>query len=305
MLKTAVFSILMQLQTAPEEFYVPAVSEETRAALTEAEGAPVEETIRKLETLAEQGDDSAFELLGEMFNGGLGSFPRDAKRACDYFEQIGDRRADGLHNQATCYYAGDGRKRDLAKARELYLKAAEAGWRSSFCAYGNMLIAGEGGPTDQSEGVRLCRMSAVAGDPDAQTDYGGYLLMGVGVERDPVTARFMLEQAGVQKQRNAAFLLGQIYQKGDGVEASSEMSREWFERAYEWGRPGAAFEVALNYARRGFRKEGENMFANADLLRTAIQWFEIAAEQDPDPGKREQAIDLIENTKKLIIASEN
>ncbi|MBV7258555.1 tetratricopeptide repeat protein [Erythrobacter crassostreae] len=298
-----ILSVALQLQAVPDEFYKSETSKEVRAVIEQLDALPVEDAVSQLEALAQNGDDSALELLGEMFNEGLGGFPNDANRACDYFERQEGRRADGLHNYATCFYSGRGRDEDLARARSLYKKAAEAGWRMSFCAYGNMLVRGQGGPEDQAEGVRLCRMTSVAGDPDAQTDYGGYLLMGVGVDRDPVAARFVLEQAGVQEQPNAAFLLAQIYQKGDGVEADTHLSREWFERAYQWGRLDAAFQLGLNYARRGFRQEGEEMFVESELMGRAVKWFEVAAERDPDAKTREQAKEMVENSNRLIAAS--
>ena len=303
MLQTLLLPILLQSVAPPAEYYEPEFSQEVEATLENSADMQPEVLIATLERFADNGDDSALEVLGELYSFGLFGFERDPVRACDYFERVGDRRPDSLHNQGTCYFAGDGRAQDYARARELYAAAAEDGWIMSHCAYGNMLVRGEGGPKDAEQGVQLCRMTAIAGDADAQTDYGGYLLMGIGGERDPVAARFMLEQAGSQEQANAAFLLGQIHTKGDGTAVDHAAAGGWFAKAYEWGRRDAAYQHALSLARRGFRREGEEMFVARGLMTEAIAWFEIAAETDPDPEVRAQATEMIVNSKGLLAAT--
>ena len=304
MLETLLLPVLLQSLVLPQETYQVEISPAVQEVMQEADPERSEQWVQSLEALAENGDDSAFEALGEIFNfGGFGVAP-DKARACDYFEQLEGRRADGLHNLATCYFSGQGRPQDHARARELYVSAAEAGYLRSFCAYGNMLINGQGGSVDTDEGLRLCRMAAVAGDANALTDLGGYLLVGEVVERDPVAARLMLEQAAQQDQRNAMFLLGQIYTKGDGTPTDHRAATDWFKRAYERGRPDAAFETARSLARRGFHEEGGEMFIDRELSLEAIAWLEIAAERDPSQADREMALEMIENLKVLLEAAE-
>mgnify|MGYP001791762950 CR=1 FL=1 len=284
----------------PEQRYVSETSANVAAVFDDTNPEDQNKVIRELERLADEGDDSALEMLGEIFAFGVAGAQRDRGRACGYFLRLGGRRADGLHNLANCYDFGGGWPKDLAKARALYRRAAEAGYQQSICAYGNMLIKGEGGAQDASEGLRLCRLSAVSGDANAQTDYGGYLLMGIGTERNPELARFMFEQAVVQEQRNAAFLLAQIPQKGDGVPADDEEARKWFERSYQWGRPDAAFQVGLIHARRGYsQKDGETVLRPKDL-RKALEWFEATLRDDDNPKTREDARGLIENVETLL-----
>lgn len=189
-------------------------------------------------------------------------------------------------------------------ARELYAAAAQGRWIMAYCAYGNMLVRGQGGPVDAEQGLALCKMTAAAGDADAQTDYGTYLLTGEGVERDPVTARFMLELAGRQGQANAASLLGQIHMRGDGTPVDYATASEWFETAYRAGRADAAYDNAMALARMGFRKEGDDSVVIAEHLSEAISWFEIAAEVDPSEEKRARSLEMIENSRRLIAASQ-
>jgi len=260
--------------------------------------------LRELKPLADRGDESAMALIGEINIGGLFGQARNPAIGCAYFARIQSGRADALHNMANCYQYGAGLPKDLEKARALYRRAAEGGFRQSICAYGNMLVTGDGGPQDIAEGVRLCRYSAEAGDANAQTDYGGFLLMGVGGARNPAAARALFERAAAQKQRNAAFLLAQIYQSGDGIEASEERAREWYAKSYEWGRPDAAHQVALSHVRSGYGQQDGQTLVIAPQLAKAIEWLTLSQQVHPDPAIRDQAVELTQNLQVLIDAAE-
>lgn len=300
MIRAAWLAMLLQVNTAVPGTYTSEVSAAVREVAVQAETLPPDQLIGQLAALAANGDDSALELLGEAFWGGLFGITPDIGRACTYFERLGDRRPDGLHNRATCRYFGEGMAQDLPEARRLYRLAADGGWQQALCAYGNMLVRGEGGPADPAEGVRLCRIAAAAGDRDAQTDYGGYLLTGTGVERDPVGARFVLEQAAAQQQANAAFLLAQIHVKGDGIAASPAEAQRWFAKAWAWGRAEAAFETARQFMRQGYRNDDAgNVSVSPALLLEAIMWLRRASERDPDENRRSEAGKLIPDLERL------
>lgn len=307
MVITALLAMAAPLTAAPERFYQPEFSAEARAVLEAGDTTSAEDKRAALEVLVRDGDVTALELLGEIHMFGLGTIGTDFPRACDYFEQVGDRRADSLHNLASCYWNGDGRPQDYANARRLYLKAAEAGWRMSFCAYGKMLVLGQGGAADPAEGIRLCRMTALLGDKDALTDYGTFLLTGKGVERDPVTARYMLERAAEQKQANAAFLLGQIHTKGDGTPKDLAQAGEWFGKAYDGGRRDAAERAADAYFIGGYtRLEGDQVSLKPSLLRKAIVWYEKAlAYERPESERHTRIVALIPKLNALIESAEN
>ncbi len=301
---TLLFPLALQASAPAEDFYQPESSEAVLAVWQEHGEDDPKATLEGLETLAARGDEAAIAFLGEIYSFGLIGVARDRKRACDLFEQVQSDRPDVLHQVATCYYDNEGRTRDLERSRSLYARAAEGRYRQSLCAYGNMLIRGEGGPKNEVQGLELCREAAIAGDRHAQTDYGGYLLMGVGTEPDPVSARFILEQAADQQQANAAFLLGQIHAKGDGTALDNKQASVWFAKAYEYGRPDAAFQAAMSLTRRGFHQDGDQMSGNPETLREAVIWFEVAFERDPDESRRAEAGEMIKNLKVLIAALE-
>lgn len=299
---TALTAILLQSTPLdlPAEPFEPELSAELRWALEQRDESDPEEFVQELEELGDAGDLSALELLGEMHQLSLYGVSRDIVRACDYFERIGNRRADALHNMATCYFAGEGREQDWPRARELYRAAAEAGFIQSRCALGNMLVRGEGGPVESEVGIALCRSGAETGDANALTDLGGYLLMGQGVERDPVEARELLIQAAEQEQANACYLLGQIYQKGDGIEADQFAAKSWFECAHAGGRPDAAYQLMTSNFRLGYRKSGEQVNLVPEWLEEAVGWARIAAKSEPNPDRRKFASDGIPDLEFLV-----
>lgn len=307
MIETVILPLLLQSIPLPDEFYESEFSDPTLAIVDSRDETDSAAMVRALEQRADEGDDSALEVLGEVFSHGLFGVTRDPVRACAYFERLDGRRPDGLHSFASCLFHGDGGVEDMPRARELYADAARAGYIKSFCALGNMLVRGQGGEADAEEGLRLCRAAAAAGDADAQADYGIYLLTGEGVERDPVAARFILEQAGDQGQRNAAFLLGQIHSKGDGTPVDHLEAADWFERAYVAGRPDAAFEAARSYLRLGYRTEEDGgMTLAPDYLNQGREWLVEARKVEPQDSPRRADIDaLIENTDVLIRAAED
>jgi uncharacterized protein len=257
----------------------------------------------ELRSLSKLGDASASALLGEllMMRGRVGG--PDVAGSCDYSERAG-QFSSALHNLATCYFLGNGRPKDMAKARELYRQAAELGFPKSKCAFGNMLVHGNGGPADIKRGVELCRQAADTGLPDAQTDYAGYLLSGKFAPKDAAKARIYLLPAAEKGHANAAFLLAQTYWYGDGIEKDVPQAAIWWITAHENGRKdaafwsgGAAFSLVVDAAK------AKQPVATV-VMDQARKWLRIAAELDPDPKKRESAKGLLDSFEKLVAGSE-
>ncbi|MGZ8298494.1 MAG: tetratricopeptide repeat protein [Allosphingosinicella sp.] len=248
------------------------------------------DAVRELEKLEAAGDRTASALLGEYY---MVTSPQDWARACDYHEKAG-RHASGLHNLATCHFLGNGRPRDLAKARTLYEQASDLGFAKAACAFGNMLIAGQGGDKDAARGLDLCRRAADMGEPDAQTDYGGYLLTGREMPKNAVLARRYLAGAAAKRHVNASYLLGQIYWNGDGVERDRAEAARWWKVAHEAGRPEAAFMIGIEATTRIADARKANRSIPAEALNDAETWLKIAETREPNPAKRREAAELLQ-----------
>lgn len=260
------------------------------------------DAVAALEKLDSAGDRSATVLLSEyhMYRGRApGS---DWTRACDYSEKAG-AYPSALHNLANCHFYGNGRPKDLARARILYRQAMDLGLAKSACALGNMLIAGQGGEKDVAGGLALCRRGADAGDADAQTDYGGYLLTGEHSAKDAVAARRYLQAAAEKRQANAAFVLGQIYWNGDGTPRDRKEAVRWWTIAYEGGRLDAPRLIAGEAIARIDVAVRANRKPPADAVADAERWLKAAAEKDPDEANRAKAAELLELLPRIASGS--
>jgi TPR repeat protein len=293
-----VLATIAQLLADPPVAYTSEMTPAARAAYEEHRDDPPAELLAALGTLADRGDLSAAEFLGEIYHFGLFGVTRDDPQACDLFERAAPDRADAAHNLATCYFSGSGRPRDHVRAREWYLQAAQAGWTNANCALGNMLVRGEGGEREPETGVALCRLAAERGDRDAQTDLGGYLLVGTGAARDPIAARGYLESAARQGQVNAAYLLGQVYSRGDGVALDRGAARQWFEVAHEGGRPDAAYRILQLILAEMVDRSGPQPIVDRTRLPDAINWAEIAAAHEPDAERKREAAEFLASLRR-------
>ena len=254
-----------------------AITEEVQELLDARESLGKKVLLDSLDELGRAGDDSALELLGEIYDGALFGVEKNAAQACSYYERVQQIRADTLHNLATCYFIGDGRPKDHIRARILYKQAADLGYPKAKCAYGNMLIEAQGGDIDIDQGLALCRNAAEAGVADAQADLGGYYLLGKVIEKDAVEARKWFSAAAGQNHANASFVLAQIYWNGDGVDKDREKAEEWWEISYQAGRIDASFHLGrANGAKMFIYTDGKITAIDLKKMRAAREWFELA-----------------------------
>ncbi|MCR5010862.1 MAG: sel1 repeat family protein [Lachnospiraceae bacterium] len=110
-----------------------------------------------------------------------------------------DTDPNDVHNNAQSYYNGDGEKKDLKKAFELFLKSAELG------------------------------------NPLAMDDVGLCYLQGEGTEADPDKGFFWIEKAAKLGCVNAMYNLAILYRDGKGVESDSHRAFKWMSNAYNNG----------------------------------------------------------------------
>ena len=276
-----------------------ALSPEVQAAIAERKSSTLSDTafVVRIQELADRGDASAIELLGEISQfGGFGIVP-DTTKACAFFARAAARRGDSAHNFARCNEFGEGVPLDYAKARTWYARAAASGYLKSNCALGMLMLDGKGGATDAAGGVALCRKAAEAGDPNAQADLGNFLLLGKVVPRNVVEARKWYSLAAEQNQPNAAFTLAEIYSKGDGTPVDRTAAERWFRVAYDGGRKdAAAFITRALFKRMIIKRDGQDVVDRA-LLPETMMWLERAATEDPDPALRQEFGKILSDMK--------
>jgi TPR repeat protein len=103
----------------------------------------------------------ACELAGNMLQADGGR--RDPKLAASYYAKACERTASRCFGLAISYVKGVGVAKDLAKARELYRRACDAGDADSCNNLGILLQSGLGGPKDLAAAQTLFEQACKAG----------------------------------------------------------------------------------------------------------------------------------------------
>ena len=193
---------------------------------------------------AAQGHTAALASLRQLANEGDGPA----------FYALGVLNRDGL-----------GVPRDLAKARQAFLWASEAGHIAALFAAADMLLNGSGGTTDidaahaaYEQVVSLCQSALKKGGGQDYSDIFAtdiragaqywianlYLQGGGGLERNAAAASLWFADAANSGLGSAQYELGRLYLQGRGVPLDREQALAWLEDAAAQGAEGAAEEIA-------------------------------------------------------------
>jgi TPR repeat protein len=193
---------------------------------------------------AAQGHAAALESLRYLASEGGGAA----------FYALGVLNRDGL-----------GVPRDLAKARQAFLWAGEAGHIEALFAAAEMLSDGSGGATDTdaahatyAQVVHLCQRALNINEEGENSGFTAAniraaaqywiaklnLLGGGGLERNAVAAAIWFADAAASGLGSAQYELGRLYLQGWGVPLDQERALAWLENAAAQGTTGAAEEIA-------------------------------------------------------------
>ena len=178
---------------------------------------------------ADLGVPSAQVRMGiALLYGELG-FTQNGPMAVKYFESaVAQGNVAAKIHLAGCYAAGLGVKQDLAKARSIYLHAAQSGDPAAMCALGMFLIQQQ----EQTAALVWIRQAARMGDGQ------GLYLLGC-MEKDNRNMAAYFQQAAERGYPYAYYSLGLCYYDGRGVEKNRKLAMKWIRRAAEAGVPEA------------------------------------------------------------------
>ena len=165
-------------------------------------------------------------------------------------EQLKMRGAQGnasAQNQLGQLY-DQGRRgvpQDYAIALSWYEKAAAQGNGWAQNQLGQMSSDGRGMPQDYQKARQWWEKAAGQGIAQAQYNLGQLYANGRGVPKDYTTARNWYEKAAVQGNSWAQAQLGQLYANGLGVTQDQRMARAWYEKAAAKGNVWAQAQLIL------------------------------------------------------------
>ena len=133
---------------------------------------------------------------------------------------------------------GSGVAKDVAQARKLFERAAEAG-NPRGVANLAALSAGAGAPPDPVKARALLAKAAEANSAEAQYQLGVMIADGVGGAKDDVAARALFEKAAAQDHPAALERMGAFAQSGRGGPQDSSAAKTYYEKAAALGNEDA------------------------------------------------------------------
>ncbi len=195
------------------------------------------------------------------------------------FLEVDGTRAAPACNQALHQYADVPRfifqagrvaqvQKDYASARQLYEKAASAGYVASYIGIGLIYFQGLGVPQDYNEARSWYEKAAAANDPVAFNAIGFMYETGHGASKDYAEAKKWYEKAAAAGVTVASVNLGRLYEEGNGVTMDPGRARSLFESAANAGEP-AGMRALGNLYDRGIGEPQD--FAQAR------KWYEKGA----------------------------
>src|SRR5215472_10666801 len=111
------------------------------------------------------------------------------EEAYKVFRSIEDENVSAMHNVAWMRRKGQGTKKDLEGAAEMYKRAAMAGDPLSQADLGEMLLKGEVAGANPNDAAQWLMLAAAAHHPIAEFELAELYEAGRGVPRDVVVAR--------------------------------------------------------------------------------------------------------------------
>mgnify|MGYP006093238833 CR=1 FL=1 len=231
----------------------------------------------------QMGAEARMELAESNYNAGLmhetgeGGVEKDMKKAFEFYlsaANLGFPLAQ--YNLGSYYESGEGVIQDLKKAFKWYLEAAEQGDAKAQHNVASCYEHGEGVEKDLEKAFEFCTKAAEQGEAEAMVDLADMYLDGRGVEQDSKRAMEWFCKAAEEGDEVAQTRVAVLYESGDGVEKDFKKAFEWYSKAAEQGSPVALYNLASYYENGdGVKKD----------LKKAFGLYQQAAEEGDDAAQ--------------------
>jgi len=127
-----------------------------------AESGDYETAMRLWRPLADQGDATVQNLLGQMYREGTG-VPQDYAAALSWYQKAADQgNAPAQFNLGFMYFNGLGVPQDYPAAMSWYRRAADQGNSAAQLNLGGMYLQGEGAPQEYVSAYMWFNLAAAA-----------------------------------------------------------------------------------------------------------------------------------------------
>lgn len=196
---------------------------------------------------------------------------RDLKKAAEYdmkAAEMGNSLAQ--HDLGYCYYIGEGTPRDYTRALHWFMKAAEQDNADSQYNVGCIYANGQGVSKDYTEAAKWFKKAADNGSMKAQIAIAKLYDAGLGVIKDIKQAMFWYEKAAMQGDRTALNTLWIRYHDGLGIARDYQRAVKWLQIAVQHNEPGAQYML------------GKCFYGGNGVVKNyaeAVKWYRLSAEQ--------------------------
>lgn len=192
--------------------------------------------------------------------------------------------AEGEHRLALIYANGEaGIPRNDGRAAELFEKAAEKGHRRAQLNLGTLYFRGQGVPRDLIQARAWLEKAAADGDPYAHYALGRAMSESAPpAAADPARAADLFRRAAEKGHMLAALRYGMMLGEGVGIRKDVAAAQHWLAMAQRNGIPEGALAIGDLLARTPATRDKA---ANAQMLKSAINWYEVAANAGVPSGQ--------------------
>nr|WP_298096148.1 caspase family protein [uncultured Shinella sp.] len=174
------------------------------------------------------------------------------------------------HNMGNLYRKGLGVEKDLSKAFELYLHAAELGHVEDQSNVGYMYMQGQGVKQDYKQALKWLTLAGDQNWSSALDKIGLIHLNGFGTKVDVPKAIDFFQRGTNLGDRNAMVNLATLYMQGTGLKQDNTIARDIFLRAARLGAVAAYINLGNIY------NEGKGV--KPDPMEAAF-WYTLASRE--------------------------
>ena len=174
---------------------------------------------KRIDSLAEEGDVDACLTLGFMYLYGENGVEQDEEKAFKYYSIAAEKEDKiALNNLGSLYFSGIGVKKDVAKAAELFEKAAKLGNNEAAVnlAFVYLTSLPKQDAAVRSNIVRLFNQAAKGNNITAQYMMGMIYYYGYGISKNDEKSFLLLKKAATQYDE-AQYQLALRYIRAEGT----------------------------------------------------------------------------------------
>lgn len=242
-----------------------------------------EEAYGYLMSAARTGLEEANNYLGKIFYA-----DECFDEAFHYFEFAADKGCiDAIFRLGECYFYGERTEKNLEKAFELYIKAAEYHHDAATYCVALCYDYGYGTQKNKKLAFKWYKKAARLGHVYAINNLGVCYVRGEGVDKNVKKAIACYSVASREGDANSSNSLGRIYEIGYGVEKDISKAIEFYEKAASLGDSSGAFNLARCYQ--------FGMGVDKDVSK-AVDWY---IESSPEEKERVKEMFLSTNIATL------